>query len=116
MEIMNLCSVVMVTSTTEDNSHENDGLIYAGEYLDIARIPKTNYTKNLVGVTIVIVLSQIQVSKEMNIVLISAVAIVILLSGKHHILYTPDSEHFHIVSSRIRRYPSEKEEWKYGLL
>jgi hypothetical protein len=48
MGIMNLCSVVMVTSiTTEDNSHEDDELIYAGEYLDIANTPKTDYMKGL---------------------------------------------------------------------
>ena len=38
----------MVTSiTTKDKSHEDDDLIYAGEYLDIVRTSKTNYTKTL---------------------------------------------------------------------
>jgi hypothetical protein len=31
----------------KDNSHEDDDLIYAGEYLDIARTSKTDYTKRL---------------------------------------------------------------------
>jgi hypothetical protein len=36
----------MVTSiTAEDNSHEDNDLIYAGEYLDIARTPKSDYEK-----------------------------------------------------------------------
>ncbi|MGC2599536.1 MAG: hypothetical protein WA395_15565 [Nitrososphaeraceae archaeon] len=38
----------MVTSiTAEDNCHEDDDLIYAGEYLDIAGTTKTDYPKRL---------------------------------------------------------------------
>jgi len=45
-DILKICRVVMVTSNTaEDNSHEDDDLIYAGEYLTIAKTSKTNYTK-----------------------------------------------------------------------
>lgn len=38
----------MVTSiTAENNSHEDDDLIYTGEYLDIWRTQKTDYMKRL---------------------------------------------------------------------
>ena len=48
MDILKLCSVVMLTSiTAEDNSQEDDDLIYAGEYLNIAKSPKTDYTNRL---------------------------------------------------------------------
>ena len=49
MDILSLCSViVMVTPiTVEDNPHEDDDLIYAGEYLDIAGTPKSDYAKRL---------------------------------------------------------------------
>ena len=49
MDILKLCSViVMVTPVTiEDKFQENGDLIYAGEYLDIAGTPKSNYTKRL---------------------------------------------------------------------
>ena len=48
MEILKLCSVVMVTSiTAEDNSQEYDDLTCAGEYLDIVKTPITGYTKRL---------------------------------------------------------------------
>lgn len=33
--------------TTEDNSHEDDDLIYADEYLNITRTQKTDYMKRL---------------------------------------------------------------------
>jgi len=49
MDILKLCSViVMVTSiTVDDKSHGDDDLIYAGEYLNIAKTPKTDYMKRL---------------------------------------------------------------------
>jgi hypothetical protein len=37
----------MVTHLTGDKSQEDDELVYAGEYLDIVGIPKSDYTKNL---------------------------------------------------------------------
>lgn len=48
-DILKLCSgIVMVTPfTAEDKPQEDDDLIYAGEYLDIVGIPKTDYAKRL---------------------------------------------------------------------
>jgi hypothetical protein len=34
--------------TTEDNSHEDDDLSYADEYLNITRTQKTDYMKRLI--------------------------------------------------------------------
>ena len=47
MAILKLCSViVMVTPiTVEDKPYEDDDLIYADEYLDIARTSKSDYAK-----------------------------------------------------------------------
>ena len=42
--------IVMVTPLTEvagDRSQEDDELAYSGEYLDITRTRKSDYTKNL---------------------------------------------------------------------
>jgi hypothetical protein len=49
MYILKLCSViVMVTPVTIEDKFQEDGdLIYAGEYLDIAGTPKSDYTKRL---------------------------------------------------------------------
>ena len=49
MYILKLCSViVMVTPVTVEDKFQEDGdLIYAGEYLDIAGTPKSDYTKRL---------------------------------------------------------------------
>lgn len=49
MDTLYPCNIiVMVTSiTAKDKSHEDDDLIYAGEYLDIAGTTKTDYTKRL---------------------------------------------------------------------
>ena len=49
MYILKLCSViVMVTPVTVQDKFQEDGdLIYAGEYLDIAGTPKSDYTKRL---------------------------------------------------------------------
>ena len=43
-----ICSVIIMLPhiTAEDNNHEDDNLIYADEYLDIARI-QTDYIKRL---------------------------------------------------------------------
>jgi hypothetical protein len=48
-DILKLCSgIVMVTGfTAEDKPQEDDDLIYAGEYLDIVGIPKSDYAKRL---------------------------------------------------------------------
>ncbi len=44
-----MCSVIVMVAyiTAEDNSHEDDDLIYANEYLDIAKTRKTDYMKRL---------------------------------------------------------------------
>ena len=49
MGILKLCSViVMVTPVTVEDKFQEDGdLIYAGEYLDLAETPKSDYTKRL---------------------------------------------------------------------
>jgi hypothetical protein len=49
MDILKLRSViVMVTPVTVEDKFQEDGaLIYAGEYLDIAGTPKSDYMKRL---------------------------------------------------------------------
>lgn len=49
MDMLKPCNVIaMVTPiTVDDKPNEDDDLIYAGEYVDITRTPKTYYTKRL---------------------------------------------------------------------
>ena len=49
MDILKLCSVIVVVTpvTVEDKLQEDGDLIYAGEYLDIAETPKSDYAKRL---------------------------------------------------------------------
>ena len=49
MYILKLYSVIVVVTpvTVDDKLQEDDDLIYAGEYLDIAGTPKSDYTKML---------------------------------------------------------------------
>ena len=49
MYILKLYSVIVVVTpvTVDDKLQEDDDLIYAGEYLDIAGTPKSDYTNRL---------------------------------------------------------------------
>ena len=49
MDILKLCSVIVVVTpvTVEDKLQEDGDLIYAGECLDIAETPKSDYAKRL---------------------------------------------------------------------
>lgn len=49
MDILKLYSVIVVVTpvTVEDKLQEDGDLIYAGEYLDIAETPKSDYAKRL---------------------------------------------------------------------
>jgi hypothetical protein len=49
MDILKLFSVIVVVTpvTVEDKVQEDGDLIYAGEYLDIAETPKSDYAKRL---------------------------------------------------------------------
>jgi hypothetical protein len=49
MDILKLCSVIVVVTpvTVEDKLQEDGDLIYAGEYLDIAETPKSDYAMRL---------------------------------------------------------------------
>jgi hypothetical protein len=49
MDILKPCSVIVVVTpvTVEDKLQEDGDLIYAGEYLDIAETPKSDYAMRL---------------------------------------------------------------------
>jgi hypothetical protein len=51
LDILKLFSVIImvthVNAVVGDKSGEDEELVYAGEYLDITRTPKSDYTKNL---------------------------------------------------------------------